>query len=183
MYNLISTLSVLEDLDFEPITTNHYVDAGGIHEDLVITLSMQQLAEVLNHVTSPLQVELNLARKIHWMLANDHIYMSSYNDEINDCGVCLGCCKAASTPMSEPTKEAIEESIRLRVKFCAPNGRMSSFEVAGLIAYIRTQATNDTHEANAVTCCETAKFFGAQTERGRTLIAMAKALRAMKVPT
>ena len=84
--------------------------------------------------------------------------------------------------MSEPTKEAMDEAIGLRLKFCAPNGKMSSFEVAKLTAHIRTQAINDTHEVNAVTCCETAEFFGSQTERGRTLIAMAKAIRAMKVP-
>lgn len=57
--------------------------------------------------------------------------------------------------MNEPTKEAMDEAIRLRLKFCAPDGTMSSFEVVGLIAHIRTEAHNAAIEmaADAADVC------------------------------
>ena len=90
--------------------------------------------------------------------------------------------------MSEPTKEAMDEAIGLRLKFCAPNGKMSSFEVAKLIAEVRTQENNDALERCA-SLCEKARPTGgrawdeAQAACFDALTHVAKHIRAKKVPT
>ena len=79
--------------------------------------------------------------------------------------------------MSEPTKEAMDEAIGLRLKFCAPNGKMSSFEVAKLIAEVRTQAINDTLEVAAKPFDNWPRQSIAHGDY------VAAKIRAMKVPT
>ena len=79
--------------------------------------------------------------------------------------------------MSEPTKEAIEEAIGLRLKFCAPNGKMSSFEVAKLIAEVRTQEINDALERAALYFDEMGPAYEMFCD------SIADEIRAMKVPT
>ena len=92
--------------------------------------------------------------------------------------------------MSEPTKEQIEEAIPIRLKFCAPNGTISSFELAKIIAFIRTQANNDALELAALKCHENMmlyrgsdEFDDAQQGRADGSEGCRDDIRAMKVTT